>query len=574
MKKYIYFCFLALGLTLLSCGKDDSPKTVVENPEITGFTPEEGPVGTAVTINGKNFSTTAAANTVKIGTTVATVTSATATKLVVKVPEGATTGRISVTVDDYTYSSAKTFTVTEIVQPLSIVLNKNETTLYPYDTYMETLSVTSDLEGNTLTWASDDETVAIVDQNGVVTPLKVGTAKVTAAAGGGTAECTINVVDGPVTKLELDKTELELFTDDTAVLEISVLEAAVESTSPAVWSSDNEGVATVDQEGNIVAIAPGEANITATVDNESATSVLTVNPNFYVVGESSTNNIFTAILWKNGQPSVLSDNAKARSVFVSDSNIYVAGFGSGNNGVEAKLWENNTPLTVFGFTKARPNSVYVEGQNVYMAGSRESNNGTYEAILWTNGAATTLSDGTNDAYAESVFVSGEDVYVAGYEIENNISVAKVWKNGTEEKLSDGINDAYAYSVYVDGEDVYVGGSFDGEARIWKNGSNLQHIMNQGYVTSLVVKNEQIYALKNEDESITVWKNGGGLYTLTNGSNAAEGQSIQVYGEDVYVVGYEANNNGIKVAKMWKNDIPTDLTNGDGNNTHAYSIFIN
>ena len=117
---------LALSLfvvaALWSCSKDDGPSTpTVETPTITGFSPTSGPVGTIVTINGTNFGTTAASNTVKIGTTTATVTSPTATKLTITVPEGATTGKVSVTVGGKTATSSSNFTVVQPVNQVPVI---------------------------------------------------------------------------------------------------------------------------------------------------------------------------------------------------------------------------------------------------------------------------------------------------------------------------------------------------------------------------------------------------------------------------------------------------------------------
>ncbi len=76
------------------------------------FTPKSGPVGTQVTIYGTGFSPTATQNTVTFNGVAATVTSATATQLVVTVPAGATTGPITVTTPTGSATSSTPFTVT------------------------------------------------------------------------------------------------------------------------------------------------------------------------------------------------------------------------------------------------------------------------------------------------------------------------------------------------------------------------------------------------------------------------------------------------------------------------------
>ncbi|MBW8245226.1 IPT/TIG domain-containing protein, partial [Muricauda oceani] len=117
MKKFSTWAALALSVCLfvLSCGKDDGPDTpkTGDAPTITSFTPTSGAVGTEVTINGTNFDDTSANNTVKFGDVAASVSSATATKLMVEVPTGATSSKITVTVDGEIATSTGTFTVTE-----------------------------------------------------------------------------------------------------------------------------------------------------------------------------------------------------------------------------------------------------------------------------------------------------------------------------------------------------------------------------------------------------------------------------------------------------------------------------
>jgi YD repeat-containing protein len=79
---------------------------------IIDFSPQNGPVGTVVTINGTGFSTTPSQNTVKFNGITATVSSATNNQLQVAVPATATTGPISVTGPNGTATSSASFTVT------------------------------------------------------------------------------------------------------------------------------------------------------------------------------------------------------------------------------------------------------------------------------------------------------------------------------------------------------------------------------------------------------------------------------------------------------------------------------
>ncbi len=94
-----------LGVTVIGAGA--APPVT-----ISGFTPEAGPVGTTVVIEGSGFSALPSGNTVTFNGTVAVVTSASVTTLVVTVPAGATTGEIAVTAPDGSATSATPFTVT------------------------------------------------------------------------------------------------------------------------------------------------------------------------------------------------------------------------------------------------------------------------------------------------------------------------------------------------------------------------------------------------------------------------------------------------------------------------------
>ncbi|MDJ1495146.1 IPT/TIG domain-containing protein [Cytophagaceae bacterium DM2B3-1] len=105
LRNLLLLVLLAIGT--FAC-KNDDPEEVLS---IASITPQQGTVGTEVTITGTKFSATAADNVVKFDGITAAIKSATSSKLVVIVPEGTTAGKITVTVSGQTVNSASSFTV-------------------------------------------------------------------------------------------------------------------------------------------------------------------------------------------------------------------------------------------------------------------------------------------------------------------------------------------------------------------------------------------------------------------------------------------------------------------------------
>jgi len=99
---------LSITTTAWSQGSDVTSLTAGP-PTIASFSPTSGPVGTKVTIKGTGL---AKASKVTFDNKVAKPTSDTATKIVVKVPTGAATGKIKVTTAAGTAASSSKFKVT------------------------------------------------------------------------------------------------------------------------------------------------------------------------------------------------------------------------------------------------------------------------------------------------------------------------------------------------------------------------------------------------------------------------------------------------------------------------------
>ena len=140
-----------------------------------------------------------------------------------------------------------------------------------------------DCINSTLTWTSDNEEVATVDENGLVTAVSVGEANITATAvdgSGVTATCKVTVSPKLVTSVTLNKNELTIEKSFTAQLAATVAPDDADDLG-LTWTSDNEEVATVDENGLVTAVSAGEANITATAVDGSgvtATCKVTVTP--------------------------------------------------------------------------------------------------------------------------------------------------------------------------------------------------------------------------------------------------------------------------------------------------------
>ena len=166
----------------------------------------------------------------------------------------------------------------------TITFDKTEISFEATETATLVATVLPELTTNkSVIWTSSNEAVATVDANGVVTAIAVGEAVITATTTDGTnlsASCKVTVVPTLAETITLDKTEISLEATETATLVATVLPELTTNKS-VTWTSSNEAVATVDANGVVIAIAVGEAIITATTadgSNLSATCKVTVVP--------------------------------------------------------------------------------------------------------------------------------------------------------------------------------------------------------------------------------------------------------------------------------------------------------
>ena len=132
----------------------------------------------------------------------------------------------------------------------------------------------------TIEWSSSDESVVTVDKNGNINGLKEGTALITAKAieNGkeviSTTEVTVKEI--PLDSIEIDISNFDLEIGKTEKLNIICNPENTTDNINIEWSSSNEEVATIDQNGNIKALSVGTTVITAKVGEKTASVEVTV----------------------------------------------------------------------------------------------------------------------------------------------------------------------------------------------------------------------------------------------------------------------------------------------------------
>ena len=131
----------------------------------------------------------------------------------------------------------------------------------------------SNTTNKTVIWTTSNSSIATVDDNGLVTAIAPGSVTITASTADGTnlnATCNITVKQNIVlaTSVFLNYSSLEINEGDIMELKATVLPS--NTTNKAVlWSSSDNNVATVDNDGMVTALDDGSAIITATTTDGS-----------------------------------------------------------------------------------------------------------------------------------------------------------------------------------------------------------------------------------------------------------------------------------------------------------------
>ena len=171
-----------------------------------------------------------------------------------------------------------------------VSLNTDSLQMRPEDTATLVATVEpEDADDPSVSWSSDEPTVAIVDANGKVTAVAEGTATITATTtdGGYTADCEVTVTDADDLKISFGISSITLCMGTKGYLEATVMPEP-ENPPTFIWSSGDESIVTVKESGDGVELTPvalGTTVVTVkTSDGKSSASIPVTVKGIDVIG--------------------------------------------------------------------------------------------------------------------------------------------------------------------------------------------------------------------------------------------------------------------------------------------------
>ena len=248
-------------------GTDDAP----------AVTPETAATGESAETDEK-LAKAASKLTVEWTSSDESVATVDATGMVVAVSAGE--ADITASVTDSEMSAVCKVTVKVAAKDITVPDNLDVKLNDGNETTVEATVSPADATDVKVSYASTDEAVATVDKDGRVQVLQPGECDITTTLmqdGEKVTEKTTHVkAFYEVESITLDSNEGKLTVGNSHTIKATVAPEEVAAETTIEWSSSNEKVATVDENGKVTAIAVGEATITATAGEESANYEVTV----------------------------------------------------------------------------------------------------------------------------------------------------------------------------------------------------------------------------------------------------------------------------------------------------------
>lgn len=155
------------------------------------------------------------------------------------------------------------------IPPEKININKEEITVYldsaENQFQLEAEVMPLNASHKDIKYFSSNESIATVDSNGLITTYNTaGEALISVVSGKATSKCRVRVVRG-VTGVTISQENLQFYADRPVTAVLSAAVSPADATIKSVeWSTEDNSIATVDEEGLVTPCGVGETLITAT----------------------------------------------------------------------------------------------------------------------------------------------------------------------------------------------------------------------------------------------------------------------------------------------------------------------
>jgi uncharacterized protein (TIGR02145 family) len=276
----LLFTFLVSILILLACSKEDNEIEKVQvasiSIDIKSLSLIEGETGeiqaTILPENAKDKTLTWKSS----DTSIATVDNG----KVLAVKEGK--ARISVTTSNNITQECEVNVSTKIikiVEAVSVSLdNKTLSTIEGKTAQLVASILPEDTTNKKCNWFSDNEEIATIDADGLITALKEGKANITVSTSNNkTAICNITVTPKPVyvKSVNFDKSEYKIALASTSKINVTILPANA-TNKTITWKSSDANIVSIKDGGILSAEKVGQATLTVTSEDGNKTATCTV----------------------------------------------------------------------------------------------------------------------------------------------------------------------------------------------------------------------------------------------------------------------------------------------------------
>ena len=179
-----------------------------------------------------------------------------------------------------TVGNKKATATIEVLVPItSVQINKDKVEVVKNQTVILSaiINPSDTTEDTTVTWESDDPSIATVDENGVVTGKSEGVVVIRGTLQNGmeiSSEVTVTII--PVDSISFEDKEITILKGKETLLNVLINPSNATEIENIVWESSDDTIITVDENGRIRGLKAGTATITARMGNLSCSIDVTI----------------------------------------------------------------------------------------------------------------------------------------------------------------------------------------------------------------------------------------------------------------------------------------------------------